>query len=371
MSNTKQVLFLCSYQSPYGGNFIPSLIALEKELEKRGAKCTYVFPLKAQERYWFKELSKKAHVLTLDFSLGKGKFIRSLSRIIQEYKVNIIYSHFGKMIETEVVCLLHANVYGVGHIHSDFSMGQKSFKETLFRLVCYRLLAYKMRFISVSPGFIEYNPKKVSFIANALATERIIGNNHIDGSVLRKSLGISEDTVLCEVFGWTPDVKGVDIAVKAVGSVNEICENKVKLAIICGVAVGKKEMKEYVCSHTTYTGEEFIYYLEPTEDVFSYHEASDILLMTSRSEGFPYALLEMMSLGKKAVVSNLPGTKWCSNYPNTFLFNRENIKECRDCLIQAINAQNKSNEQTIQQIKERFSIEIWANKVAKVLLDNQ
>ena len=365
----KRILFLCYYQSPYGGNFVPSLMALERRLICFGAKCIYLFPEKAEERYWFKRLNQDSDVLTMDFSLGKFSFIQTLDRIIKEKNIDVVYSHFGKLTETEVVCWLNSKVYGVGHIHSDFSMGHISIKDRIKNYIIYKLLANKMSFISVSPAFVAYNPKKIKYTANALATERI-SCEHIEGITVRKKLGILDDEILCEIYGWSPDVKGVDIAVKAVGSANKVSQCKIKLAIVCGMAFNKREMQEYIRTHTPYNGdEEFLLYLEPTEDVFSYHEAADILIVSSRSEGFSYTLLEMLSLGKRCVVSNLPGTKWSSDFPNVFQFSCGSLRQCEEKLGEAIKSSDKTNIQSILKIKKEYSIDYWTKQVANVLLN--
>ena len=52
----------------------------------------------------------------------------------------------------------------------------------------------------------------------------------------------------------------------------------------------------------------FIKYLESTYDIFAYHKAADVYLSASRTEAFPYSVLESISQNTPLVVSDIPGT---------------------------------------------------------------
>ncbi len=363
------VIVLSSYQSKYAGNFIPSLLQVQDELQANDIQCIMVLPLKAADREWFKILEKKVKIITVDFNVKKKTFIKEIINLSQMYSANTIYAHFGKFIEVELACLLKKRLHGIIHIHSDFSMGKVNLKEKIYRYFVYKLLPIKVRFISVSPAFVNYNPKKIKYISNALATKRI-ECIHEGGESVRKKLGLVDKDILCEIYGWSPEVKGVDIAVQIVGQLIERYSIKnLKLAIVVGEKVGREAMIDFISQHTDYSGKEnYLFYLDPTEDVLSYHEAADILLLTSRSEGFPYVPLEIMSMGKKCVASDMPGTTWMREYKTAFLFDNSDFNNGVKALYEAIRMGREVDAEIGKRVRDQFSIDKWAKQVAGELI---
>lgn len=363
----KKIMFLCGYQSLYSGNFIASLMELENELNRQGSNCIYVFPKDAANRPWYKELGNRGKILmTIDFTKSKLEMAKRVASIVKEYDVDILHTHLCDVIAIELFSLLYKNkrVNVVIHIHSDFSCGKESIKIIVKDFIKYRLLACKCKFISVSSYIVRKNKKKIVFVPNALATNRLFAN---DGTreEIRKAFSIKDEQILCMVYGWEPKVKGVDIAVKAICECNKNNKDKYVLGIVCGREVTKNKMKEFISKNTSLSGDEkYLIYFEPREDVFSYHRATDLLLSTSRSEGFSYTILEMLSLGKKCVISDIPGVLWSHKYENsTVFFESENGKDCAQKILEVGDNKNLIDEETANQIKEDYKISIWADRI--------
>ena len=53
MANAIQFM---NYGAPYPGNFMRSMLALERELERSGSTCVFVFPATAERFDWVNEL---------------------------------------------------------------------------------------------------------------------------------------------------------------------------------------------------------------------------------------------------------------------------------------------------------------------------
>ena len=54
----KNILFLCDYQAPYGGNFIACMLELDASLKEHGVQTFYVFPKGARDRFWMKNMQE-------------------------------------------------------------------------------------------------------------------------------------------------------------------------------------------------------------------------------------------------------------------------------------------------------------------------
>ena len=364
----KRMLFVCLYSSPYGGNFVPSLMALEKELSSYRIKCVYCFPIEAQGKPWIAQMIREGKdIVFADFKTSKIKFYQLLKSLVYERQINYVYAHFCPYLPLELIALLHSEVRVFIHIHSDFSAGKelKSVKQKVKCLLLYKVLSKRVHFLCVTPKFVEYNPKRISFVLNGLAKDRI-SCEHIDGKALRNKCSIADNEVLCEIFGWTPYIKGVDIAVNAIKKINEQYHMPVKLAIICGVAENPKKMKQWVQSNTECTGEEsYLLYWEPTEDVFSYHEASDVLLSASRSEGFSYSVLEKLSIGGRCVISDIPGVAWAKEYETVYSFPSGSSSALADAICKAVHAGLQTNADVVRAIHDTYSIDNWTKTIVE------
>lgn len=295
----QNIVVLCDYQSVYGGNFIASLNALEKKAYDYGYHFIYVFPSGARDRDWIKVLqSEGKEIEFIEKINSKIKTVKVISAIIKQKKSDILYVHFGFLLSAELVSLFHPSVKVFIHVHSDFSAGKKKIKEKIKDIVLYRILSLRCKYLCVSQDFLKLCPKRTVYIPNGLADERVTCN-HISGKIFRSCNGINDDEVLVEIFGWSPYVKGVDIAVDAVKSVYE-SGIKIKLLIVCGRNLTREKMKQFIRNNSKCRGDEdWLLFVPPTEDVFYYHEAADIHLSASRSEGFPYSVLEIVVLRKE------------------------------------------------------------------------
>jgi len=361
-----KLMFVCDYKSYYGGNFIPSLMAIEKMLSKHGWTCLYIFPCETKERYWLRYMQdQNKHIQFVDFSQGQKSFVNTIKDISEKNEICIIHTHFIKLMIAEMISFSCKDTKVIAHIHSDFSQGKKSCISEIKMFLTYNVLSFKTRIISVSRILEEKYGNHCIWIGNALAKERIPFRERTRTDI-RNQYGIADNTCLIEIFGWSPDVKGVDIAVNAVKKL--VDENiDVRLAIVCGRQTTPQKMKEFINKKTDCDGnEDFLIYWEPDEDVYGYHRASDILLSASRSEGFSYSVLEMLSIGKPCVISDIPGLQWAREFSGTYYYNKDDTNELSKCLHKVILNGEINMERNSRLITEKYSIDDWAQKIVDV-----
>ena len=362
----KTVMFFSDYASEYSGNFVSSLLALENRLAETGVDCIYAFPVECENRTWTKQLvAFGKHVVYFDFRQSRFKKFFALNNLLKSYNVDVLHAHFSFVLGLELLSFIRPRVKFVIHIHSDFSRGKETVRERIRNSVLYGLLAFRSTLVFISPKYVKYNKKRAMLVLNALATKRL-PCDHKSGAQLREEIGCSPDTTLIEVLGWSPYVKGVDIAVEATRRlVDEGCD--VKLLLVCGRSVRPSNMAEFVKNNTSCSAEEaFISYVHPIEDVFCYHEAADICLSSSRSETFSYALLEMLSLGKRCVLSDIPGVQWATKYTSAIRFATEDIESCVCALKQAMTDLPKRSEEVAEQVRCDYDIQQWADQIIEL-----
>ena len=126
-----------------------------------------------------------------------------------------------------------------------------------------------------------------------------------------------------------------------------------------GAGGNEEKLRAYIAENTACTGqEEYFVFLPPREDIFSLHEAADILISASRSEGFSYAILEMLSIGGKVVMSDIPGTRWAKEYAATINFASGDAERCAEA-IETARVMPVDSEAIAKAVRDAYSIDKW------------
>ena len=363
--STHSVLFLCDYKSLYAGNFIASLTHLGDALEAFGSRAVYVFPEAAKERDWLTYLSEHRTVELIPGGSSVLPFVRSL---MKKFGTDILHAHFGYMQEARLLALLDPKLRVVLHRHSDFSAGRKPGPAARLRNGLIRLedglIGKRMVNINVGPG-MKTGPRTVC-IPNALVTERF-EKECPSRDAVRSSLSLSGTDTMVLLFGWTPYVKGVDVACEAVRKVVESGHADWKLGIICGREMTTDKMPDWINGHTGLSGnEDWILCLPPTERIGDYLAASDLMLSASRSETFSYSVLEALWFGKRCVISDIPGTEWAGSYPSVSVFRSGDPGSCSEALLSSSVSADPDRDALKRRISADYALEDWTKRVLSV-----
>lgn len=368
------VLLLCDYRAPYGGNFIASLRCLDDALRLRGMRAVWAFPAESASRDWCARLIAEGRDVSFLPDHGTLSQCRALMRLIRQYDASILHAHFGLFKPAKLAALLDRRLKLILHIHSDFSAGRApTARQRLFRKLnrtAERLIGSgRITRITVSET-AAFDGEAIP-VHNALVAERF-ATKALDGAATRKLFDIPPDAKLALVFGWSPFVKGVDVAVNAVGNLIANGHGDRMLGVVLGRAYTKEKMQSFIAEHTPYSGSEpWLRLLPPDEDVFRYHKAADVFVSASRSETFSYALLEAMSVGRACVISDIMGTAWAQAYPTVFTFATENAAALADALVHAerqaqTDAGKRALETVSRQVAASFGIADWVNAILTI-----
>lgn len=356
----KNILFVCDYMPLYSGNFIKSIYALKIELERQHCNCFYCFPKQVETRDWKHRFDNNL-VFYLDFGGRYLNFISKISKIVKVHDIDIVHTHFLSPNKAKLIPYVCPKVKVFVHRHSDFSSGRLSCKDQIKQYLMYHFLVSRIRFLCVSNEFVESNPQNSVWIPNAVVCDET-KKDICQIADFRKKHHIADDEILVELFGWSPKVKGVDIAVEAVKKANQD-GGCYKLMIVYGINHDEPQMKKYIAEHTSCNGNEsFLVYVPPIEDVYLYHYSADILLSASRSEGFPYSVIEMLSLGKRCVISSIPGTLWAKNYPCVTTFCSEDSSDCKEAIMRAAKLPSY-NMEVKKMVSNQYAIGNWVKAV--------
>lgn len=362
------VLILCNYRAPFGGNFIGSLHDLAKKFRLNGTgKIVFVFP---EERLWISLLHRHG-CRTYFVDPDANNAIETIKNIVKEESIDLIHIHFGFM-QRKIVDTFgnSSNVRILIHDHMDYVADDVMIK-TLARQMASSLY-YRMKNVSVisvmakkSRGYFLLGNRNY-YIPNGLSYIRNVDKN-TDVEEIRKKLDLEQKKV-CMMLGWNPNWKGVDIAIQAV----EKLYSEDKSWVLAVVGYGENPSTEVIKKLEQLSGicdfENFVRFLPGTEDMFSYHKMADVYLSASRKEAFSYGVLEAISQNAPVAASNTEGTKWAREYDKYTEYAVEDAEACKNAVLRAYNMKNSESNNI--KVIEKYSIDVWLDSVLKVYNDS-
>jgi len=364
--NNITVCELSDYTPSFYGNFMSSLLNLEKTLKERNPdnKVIYTFYENSRNCNWINEMQQNNKTV---FFL-KSKYLRGffqLKNIIKNNNINIIHSHFTIPIFLFIFLkLLFPKLIIISHFHNLFSgiYSPKQFKKRIKIKV--KLLFYNKNIIDLFCGCSEavsndliscgIKKKKCFYIDNGIDFSRfdnIIYQN--------KYSNITNESNILIIYGTYFYTKGVDIALNAIKVIAKI--KNIILMIIC-------QNKDFIINEIKKilnSVPDWILIVPSQENIGEYLKTSSIYLTPSREEGFSYTMLEAIYCGNIVIRSDLQAMN--RNLPNDFVVPVNDSDALRQCIesVLLLPAQEKKaivSEQK-EYIMQRWNIDIWSNSV--------
>ena len=344
------IALLASYAAPYPGNFIPSILLLEKKVKQNGGEIVFVFPNEVKEREWIKRFEGKK-VFFLPYAPYSFKTIKTLKKIFRDEKIDLIYSHFcGWDISSRLAAPFIRNIW-----HCRMNVRNDTFSRKIKYFIKYRIIGlFKTYSIGVSPAVGE----KLSKVAGKKKSCTI--SNGVDFSRLHIRTDYPAEKKKVLILGWEPTVKGFDTACDAF----EKGEHGLELTVSCQDAT-----KEFIKNRFGEKTPQWLSTVEPTSDVASLYDNTDIFVSASITEGFSIALAEALYSGLPCVISDIEGTSWAREMKNVFVFKtgdpqslNETLQKCKEAEITFEDA-----EYNRKILLEKYSLDSWSEKVMNVL----
>lgn len=362
----KNVLLIADFAAPYRGNFIPSLERLEQLYEPQG-RVVYLFPTVAEHIPWMQDFKRLHKVYFIDRTYNKNVTlanVRMLLRIIKEYEIGIIHSHFGSYNFTLFVLkrLLGCKVKFIQHIHGEH-VNAMTWKEN-FRLWSIRHTFDK--FIACGPA-VEKSFKlllphdKLITISNGIDFSRLISDHTADNTNAQNE-EINDKIVNVLMFGWPFNVKGIDIAMKAINKLRHPGKNILLNVILSG---DRERIEQQMRGVFDGILPDWVTILPSRPDVVHYYNNADIFLSCSRTEGLSYAVLEASACNCEMVVSDIAGN--ALDIPTMGIFKTEDVDDCAAKILEKINEPKEVKRANLQvrheYVREHYSLDRWARQV--------
>lgn len=356
-----KVLLACDYLGPNPGNFIPSILELDKHIREHGGEVVYAFPKVCQTFCWCNEMINDGNKIYFYENKSFLYGIQFLNDIIKREEITIIHTHFEPFDKpTLFIKLMHPKVKIIWHLHDDFTLGRMQKLTILQRLKMFardRLVTT----IAVSPhiktrhGYVLINHIAPAYLPPVTKYE-------LQNDKLRELIGATSEEIVILFFGWDKIRKGLDIACEMLSYLPEKVRRYSKL---CIQVTKSPENEQFVREHCKYP--EKIRWLKSTPDVYNYHMAADIMLSAARSETFAYTIMEALAVGTSVVSSDIPGVQWSKDYQNIWYFENGNARSCAKAIERCLEERNrKTAMETAYDIREKLPIENWCKRIFEI-----
>lgn len=363
------ILIAANYATPQSGNFIASMVALNEALRRQGDTLYFIFPdcpNTRREGSWVSWLlAEGCTVHLVNREHPDSNRLHELQGFIREHQINVLHIHFAMYQD---LILRHRRELPVGivvHDHADFAADTSLLRQKVYNLLLslrYRLKNVGMISVSARRD-LSYRFCKHWHVPNGLSHRRHVVHSRTRDEC-REELGFNPEDKVCLFLGWALQLKGLDIACKALEQLHQH-DPCVRLAI---VGVGNPPTEKAQTFLRTQVGIDphspWIHYLPDTEDMFAYHRMADVYLSASRTEGFSYGILEAISENTPVAFSDIPGTRWVQAYDHGYMYPVEDPTACAQAISQALDTGRTHSNAT--QITAAYSIDLWCRRILEI-----
>lgn len=303
---------------------------------------------KGVKHYTIPDIDKKDPLLMI-------KTILILNKIIDDEKIDIIHSHHRMAaFYARILKLLHKQIKHIYTAHNVFYGKKKLMRFALSHSVIVAC-GETVRDNLINEYGIEYD--RISLIYNAVDTPDYTNVEKTLDTNGRPSIGI---------IGRLSEQKGTDVFIKSIGFL------KKKYPTVLGVIIGDGENKEQLMdlSKELYV-EDNILFLGYREDVFSLIKSVDFIVLCSRWEGFPLTPIEVFSMKKSIVVSNIKNNmEIVTDNFNGKVFEKDNYIDLSQKIEEMFDEKlrKKLEEQAYQSYLSRYSYKQFIEKYKNIYL---
>jgi len=229
----------------------------------------------------------------------------ALRRLVRERRIDIVHSHEHK---TDLLALLLAKAEGVIPLATAHGWSGTSPRERAYYFFDRRLLARYPIVIAVSDPIrqtiISHGalPSQVRRIHNGIDHE-YFRRQPGDRDRIRGELGLAKEAVVIGALGRLEPIKGFDLLIEATA---RLCMDTPATVLIAGDGSCRQALERQM--DRLGLGRQ-VRMLGHREDIRDLHQALDVYVQSSRSEGIPNAILEAMALETPVVATDVGGTR--------------------------------------------------------------
>lgn len=356
-----KVALLCNYLADYSGNFIDSLLSIERAAlaDKTPYESIFVFPEHNKKIDWIDELQLNHKVYFIP-TKSKIAATRAIYNICRKEKVDIVHGHFFGFGELMLVGVL-TNIKTIYHFHNPYRVSPNRIKEAIKHFFQY-ISVDKM--IGCSKAMMDtivaagIPARKCAFVTNRINFSRL------DTTVNDRPFDATKNNLL--IFGTHFIRKGCDLTLKAIEPIAE------KYNIILNIVSHNREQTKKEVVEVLGYEPAWINYPPTTNNISDYYRNSQIFLTPSRSEGLSYAVIEACYCGCPLIKSDVPSMHYGLDNEDFVTIPLE-VEALRKKIVEILSMDSDSRREMIESFRnqaiEKFSISVWGAEILEIYKD--
>lgn len=361
------VLQVMNYAASYRGNFIESMELLKACMEEKNYDDVFLFCNEAKNSdsmIWINELINKGyHVEFLSDNIIND--INIIKNIIKKYNVKLVHTHFltTKQYFSVSLATKMSKTKIVAHFHNHARISSNKLKGNL------RNNLYKKAYgIGCSESVFEsmkkaYPEMRKTFVDNGVYFDRL--DTYVD--ILDDEYSVSDSDGVFLIFGFDFFRKGVDLAVKAIDSLQQ---KGYKYTLLISLSRNFEEVNNNIISILGYMPD-WIKVIKARNDVASLYNYCDLFLSPSREEGLPYSVVEAGYCKCSVVLSDISAQRNL-RLKYAYWFEDGNVEQFADMILKAMeeHADKIQNWNEVKSyMRQQYSLRNWADKVVDIYIN--
>lgn len=304
-----RILHVSDFAAPYPGAFIRQLRMLADEVDRRAlGTMAFAFPEAAQDKQWYLDLASSGlsvSAIPASTVLGSRTAIHAIRAIVADFDPDIVHTHFGTYDVAVARSIRHVSRTKrmrrprlLWHYRTalEEKLSDRSRARVLKDWLRYRVLGqgvtHSVSVTKALAGEVEargMGRRSIAVVAGC-DTETFAADP-AQREVTRSELGLGQDEIMLLHLGWAWHRKGGDLLAKATMKLQ--AEGHPVTAFSVGAPANEVESP--------------VVGIQSTNDIARYHQAADIFISASRSEGFGNGLVEAMACERVAVAAAAAG----------------------------------------------------------------
>jgi glycosyltransferase involved in cell wall biosynthesis len=207
---------------------------------------------------------------------------------------------------------------------------------------------------------LQVDPRRIDVVPRGRSSDELGRRSPERRARVRSALGLGDEPVVLTV-AREEHVKGIDLALDAIGAVRE--QRAVRLLVSGREGNATRSLREQVTNARLGDCVTFLGFRRDVPDLMA---AADVVLLPSRREGFPGVLVEALALEAPVVATDLPGVREAMGDSGVLVADADGraLALAVESVLDQPDAAARMAQRSRRRFESRFTIERTADAMA-------